>query len=123
MITGIYNKLEERTDCMGLFDLFRRKTQVALPETREADISEPPYVHPRVDFTMDISEEEKETVSVVASAIAAGSWPDSSFRIKSIRGIDTGREIAAAIVSAVMAGERPDSRFRLVSVTEVKNER
>lgn len=108
---------------MGLFDLFRRKTQEALPEACEADITDPVGVHPRVDFTMEVSEEEKETVSVVASAIAAGSWPDSTFRIRSIRGIDTGREMAAAIVSAVMAGERPDSRFRLVSVTEVKKER
>lgn len=108
---------------MGLFDLFRRKRKEALPEACKADIAETFDVHPGVDFTMEVSEEEKETVSVAATAIAAGSWPDSTFRIRNVRGIDTGREIAVAIVSAVMAGERPDSRFRLVSVTEVKKER
>ncbi len=108
---------------MGLFDLFRKKRQEAIPEIPEALSEKPPVVQHGIDFTMDVSEEEKETVSVIASAIAAGSWPDSTFRIRNIRGIDTGREIAAAIVSAVMAGDRPDSQFRLVSVTEVKNER
>jgi hypothetical protein len=46
--------------------------------------------------------------------------PDSKFRVKSVTGIDTDKEIAAAIVSAVAAGDHPDSHFRLVSITEVK---
>lgn len=109
---------------MGLFDLFKKKK----PELKKDPMKplekstgqEPVKESSKVDFTREITEEEKELVAVIASSIAAGSEPDAKFKIKSIQGIDTDKEIAAAIVSAVLAGDRPDSAFRLVSITEVK---
>lgn len=108
---------------MGLFDLFRKKKpepvhQEAVSPAPAAPVSAPA----RVDFTREITPEEKELTAVVASAIAAGSYPDASFKIKNIQGIDTDKETAAAIVSAVMAGDQPDSTFRLVSITEMNKE-
>jgi phosphoribosylamine-glycine ligase len=108
---------------MGLFDLFRKKKPEPVHQKPAAPVAAPAARTPsRVDFRREISAEEKELVAVVASAIAAGSYPDASFKIKDIQGIDTDKEMAAAIVSAIMADDRPDSTFRLVSITETNKE-
>lgn len=106
---------------MGLFNLFRKKKSELVHQEAVSPASTAP-VPARVDFTCEITPEEKELTAVVASAIAAGSYPDSSFKIKNIQGINTDKETAAAIVSAVMAGNQPNSTFRLVSITEMKKE-
>lgn len=107
---------------MGFFDRFRKKNE---PKVGEKNTTKDQYIvpikdEPKVSFTRDISSEETELATVIASAVAAGSMPDSKFRVKSVTGIDTDKEIAAAIVSAVAAGDHPDSHFRIVSITEVK---
>ena len=109
---------------MGLFDFLRKKKPEPVHQQKQtapvaaAAVSTPS----QVDFRRGISAEEKELVAVVASAIAAGSYPDASFKIKDIQGIDTDKEMAAAIVSAIMADDRPNSTFRLVSITETNKE-
>lgn len=106
---------------MGLFDFLRKKKPEPVHHQKQtapiaaANVSSPC----KVDFLREISADEKELVAVVASAIAAGSYPDASFRIKDIQGIDTYKEMAAAIVSAIIAEDQPDSTFRLVSITEI----
>ena len=107
---------------MGFFDRFRKKPALqANPEVLEA-VETPSSVQaqPKVDFERAICSEEKEIAAVIASAIAAGSHPDSAFRVKSVVGIDTDKEVAAAIVAAIAAGDHPDSYFRLVSITEIQ---
>lgn len=112
---------ERRVPNMGFFDRFRKKPspQAELKISAAAQTTPPAPVQPKVDFERAISAEEKEIAAVIASAIAAGSHPDSSFRVKSVTGIDTDKEVAAAIVAAIAAGDHPDSHFRLVSITEI----
>ncbi|WP_312652880.1 hypothetical protein [Proteiniclasticum sp.] len=109
---------------MGLFDFLRKKKPEPVhQENQSAPVAAAGVSSPgKVDFFREISAEEKELVAVAASAIAAGSYPDTSFRIKDIQGIDTDKEMAAAIVSAIIAEDRPDSTFRLVSITEINKE-
>lgn len=105
---------------MGIFDLFRKKKpEPACPEmSTPASAPEVPALA-KVDFTREISFEEQELVTVIASAVAAGSHPDSAFRVKRVVGIDTEKEVAAVIAAAVAAGGYPDSKFRLVSIKEI----
>lgn len=75
-----------------------------------------------IDFTLPVNEDEKELVSVIASSIAAGDHPNSSFRVTHIEKIDTDKEIAAAIVAAVMVHDKKDATVRLVSIQEIQKD-
>lgn len=66
-----------------------------------------------------ISEVERETVALITSAIAAGAYPESQFRITKITPIDTDYEIAGVICAAIAAGDYPDSAFRIKSIKRV----
>jgi len=79
--------------------------------------SENDYV--RLGLTADVTEDEKELVSVIASSILAGSKSDVQFKVKSVRGIDMDKINAIAAISAIAAGDYPESVFRLVSIKEV----
>lgn len=103
---------------MGLFDRFRSKPKSQnqfenTVDTVSEDVDS-------VNFYREVSLEEKELVSVIASAIMAGEKTDSQFVVKEVIGIDTDKEIVAAIVSAIASGDNPDSHFVLKSIEEVK---
>ena len=113
---------------MGFFDIFRKKTK---PEDQVATkidtgLSIGSNVNPNppdplnVDMTLEVSDEEKELVALIASAIASGDNPEAEFRVASIKGIDVDKEVAAAIVSAIAAGDNPNSNFILKSIKEIK---
>lgn len=108
---------------MGFFDIFRKKAEPKVQEAENKSLNINTNSVPKhnldVDMTLEVTEEEKELVSVIASAIASGDNPDSSFRIKSIKRIDVDKEIAAAIVAAVAAGDNPNASFRLRSIKEI----
>ena len=113
---------------MSLFDWFRKQKQGA-QESSMASNSEnkikkttmQPIVQKQaIDFSVPVtSEEEKELVSVIASAIAVGDDPDSNIRVKSIMGIDTEKEIAAGIAAAIAAENYMDSNFILKSIERI----
>lgn len=67
----------------------------------------------------EISDTEREEVALIASAIAAGAYPDSKFRIQKITPIDTDYEAAGIICAAIAAGDYPDSAFRIKSIKRV----
>lgn len=105
---------------MGILDLFRKKKPKVVSQEISASASTPEVpALAKVDFTREISYEEQELVTVIASAVAAGSHPDSAFRVTRVVGIDTEKEVVAVIAAAVAAGEYPDSKFRLVSIKEI----
>lgn len=72
------------------------------------------------EFTLSsaVNPEEMELVSLITSCIAASDQSLSKYKIKSIKEIDTEKELAAALVGAILAQDRPSSQFRLVRIEE-----
>lgn len=107
---------------MKFFEWFKKKNEPKIVDNKIATEQFPTTskAEPKVDFSRNISAEEKEIVAVISSAIVAEGSQDSKFRVKSITGIDMDKEIAAVIISAVAAGDHPNSNFRLVSIKEIK---
>lgn len=114
---------------MGLFDFLRKKP--SYPAERQQPEESPvlqahtgnngSMVHrSEVDFTRIISDEEREVVAVVTSAVLAGSNESAHMRVRNVTGIDTDKEIAAALVAAIAAHDKPEDSFRLHSITRVK---
>lgn len=76
-------------------------------------------VEKSIDFTFEVlNDDEKDCVSVIAASIMANNNPDSSFKVVSVREVDTDMEHCAIIASAIMAGDSLESRFKLVSIKE-----
>ena len=110
-----------------MFNFFKRKNGPAVSsqgwDQNEVQIPEPVVPAPDpLDFACPITDEERETVSVIASAILAGDSPDSIIKVRSVTGIDLDKEAAAVIVGAVLSAERSDTVFRLKSITEITQE-
>lgn len=77
-------------------------------------------VEKKIDFTVEIDdEEERDCVSVIASAIMANNNPNTSFKVKSVRRIDVEMEHCAVIASAIMAANSLESSFKLVSIERI----
>ncbi|MBU5310975.1 hypothetical protein KQI38_02960 [Tissierella carlieri] len=109
---------------MGFFDRFRRNTNSMEEEENiesiNSNISNEIFDNSVLDLLLEVSDEEKELVSLIASVIASGDHLDAKFKVTSIKGIDIDKEIAAAIVSAIAAGDNQNSNFRLKSITQIK---
>jgi hypothetical protein len=113
---------------MGLFDFIRKKNT---HPTERRQLGESPVVQvntrsggspdqrAEVDFARIISDEERELVAVVTSAVLAGSNDSSHMRVRNVTGIDLEKEIAAAIVGAIASGDHPNSQFRLKSIARI----
>ena len=72
-----------------------------------------------VDFSLPVSQEDKELVAAIASAILVHNDSDVTVQVKSITEIDLEKEIAAAIIGAIAAGDYPASQFRLNSIARI----
>lgn len=72
-----------------------------------------------VDFSLSVSQEDKELVAAIASAILVHDDSDVTVQVKSITEIDLEKEIAAAIIGAIAAGDHPASQFRLKSIARI----
>jgi len=72
-----------------------------------------------VDFSLPVSQEEKELVAAIASAVLVHDDSDVTVQVKSITGIYLEKEIAAAIIGAIAAGDHPASQFRLKSIARI----
>lgn len=108
---------------MGLFDWFRKpdqkETGTRAPEVVTQDVQPTAVAKRDVDFSLPVSEEEKEIVSVIISAIAAEHYSGKKFRINEITRIDTDKEIAAAIVGAIAANDKPNANFVLRKIERI----
>ena len=112
---------------MSLFDWFRKKekgqqttepVEATYEQKNDSDrsmISEAKGLA----FFVPVSEEEKELVSVIASAIAAGDHPDSKISVKNVMAVDTEKEIVAVIAAALAAEDYPNSHFHLKSIERI----
>lgn len=67
---------------------------------------------------LPVSEEEKELVSVIATAIAAGDRPDSQFRVKDIQVRNREYVEVALIASAIAAGQGQNVELSVKSIFE-----
>ena len=110
-----------------MFNFFKRKNEpvVSSQGWDQTEVQVPASAAPvpdPLDFTCPVTDEERETVSVIASSILAGDRPDSIIKVRSVTGIDLDKEAAAAIVGAVLSAERSDTVFRLKSITEITQE-
>ncbi|MGA9519394.1 MAG: hypothetical protein WBV27_11465 [Trichococcus sp.] len=72
-----------------------------------------------VDFSLPVSQEDKELVAAIASAILVHDDSDVTVQVKGITEIDLEKEIAAAIIGAIAAGDHPASQFRLKSIARI----
>lgn len=98
------------------------KIQSISGESAQSVLTEYENEYVRLGLTIDVTEDEKELVSVIASSILAGSESDIQFKVKFVRGIDTDKMNAIAAISAISAGDYPDSVFGLVSIREIVNQ-
>jgi|GEM_PF-2545459 len=76
-------------------------------------------IYTRLGLTCEMNAEERELVTVIASAIMAGSQTDTTLKIKQVVKIDKQKEIAAVIAAAIAAQNFPESTFRLIAVNEI----
>lgn len=108
-----------------MFKWFKRKKDVATKAT------DPPTTQPVAATPTEprLPKEEYQRVALIATAIAAGDHPESTFHIKHIQKLKsrTGlpmtfeeKDRVIAIASAILAGDRPDSQFRVKSVIKLK---
>lgn len=74
----------------------------------------------KLGLTREVTEEEKEIVSVIASAIFVGDSSGMNVRIKSVVGIDEVKIAAIATISAIATDDHPNSAFRLLSIKEIR---
>ncbi|SYZ80145.1 hypothetical protein [Trichococcus shcherbakoviae] len=72
-----------------------------------------------VDFSLPVSQEDKELVAAIASAILVHDDSDVTVQVKGITEIDLEKEIAATIIGAIAAGNHPASQFRLKSIARI----
>lgn len=111
---------------MGLFQrLFGKKntesatvsTDVTSEKTEKvdelADWQEVPFY-----VTADVP--EKELVTVVATAIAAGDRPDSQFVVKNIQVKNPEAQLVSLIATSIAAGDQPDSQFTVKKIYKRK---
>jgi hypothetical protein len=112
---------------MSLFGWFQKKenrqqttnpVEAAYEQKNDPDRSEISEAN-RLVFLVPVSEEEKELVSVIASAIAAGDHPDSKIRVKNVMAVDAEKEIVAVIAAALAAEDYPNSHFHLKSIKRI----
>lgn len=72
-----------------------------------------------VDFSRPVSQQDKELVAAIASAILVHDGSDVTVQVKNVTEIDLEKEIAAAIIGAIAAEDHPASQFRLKSIARI----
>ena len=105
---------------MSFFDRFRKsKSTVAQVEASTVKRAETPRGIAIPEF-LEVDQEEKELVSVIASSIVAGERSESELRVKNVFLRNEEKAVAVAISSAILAGDCPESTFQLKSITRIK---
>lgn len=109
-----------------MFNWFKRKKNSpsqAMDPPKTQPVVTPKPIEPR------LPKDEYQRVALIATAIAAGDHPKSTFHIKRIQKLKsrTGlpmtfeeKERVIAISSSILAGDRPESHFTVKSVTKLK---
>ncbi len=110
-----YNKCIEREGIL-MFWRKKKKQDEVIPQVQQDVVEDLPKA---IDFTLAVeNEEERDIVSIIASAIVSSDLSDATVRVKSVRRVDVDKEAAAVIAAAVMANDSPESTFRLISIEE-----
>ena len=113
---GFWEKLFSKRDAEEPVSVSPRKSEEQLQVL--SAIAEDEY--DRAGLTYPVSDEEKEEVSAIVSAIVSGDRPDSTIRIRRVAGIDSEKLAAGLIATAVAAADKPHAVFRLNNVSEAK---
>lgn len=105
---------------MGLFQrLFGKKNttpeSAELPRAQAVTIKEPLEDElagwAEVPFYVGADVPEKELVTVIATAIAAGDRPESEFRVNKIQVKNPEAQLVSLIATAIAAGDRPEAEL------------
>lgn len=69
---------------------------------------------------IDVGGTERELVSVIASSIAAGDYPESKFVIKKVQKINPEARTVSIIATALATGNDPKSKFTIKKIKKRK---
>ena len=109
---------------MGLFDFFRNKDsyhEKKEPQKDTLEVSSSSAQHEEwEEIPAYIDSDEKELVSVIASAIAAADQPESIFRVKSIKIRNPEAKKIAIIASSLASTESNDSTLVVTKILKKK---
>ncbi|WP_438835894.1 hypothetical protein [Streptococcus pluranimalium] len=108
---------------MGIFKRLFSKSKEAtdLPKIEERNRSQTSDEEwEEVSAYIPATSEDFQLVSVIASSIAAGDYPDSQFKVKSILKRNPESLTVSLISSSIAAGDYPDSQFVVKSIKRKK---
>lgn len=106
---------------MGLFSrLFTKESEEIKTEHNQIQPIEEDSEWQKIAGYIPVEREEYELVSVIATAIAAGDQPDSSFTIKRIMKRNPEAELVSVIASSIASADKPESQFVVRSIQEKK---
>lgn len=112
---------------MGLFSWLRRRQRQDEPAVVETPAA-PPATEPEpvdewelVPAFVPVSDDERTLPSVIATAIAAGDRPQSTFVVKGVERVNPEARLVSVIATAIAAGDRPESKFVVKRVYRKKS--
>ncbi|MGT2828374.1 hypothetical protein AB6M97_05125 [Streptococcus hillyeri] len=101
---------------MGFFQrLFGKSREPEVRQTAEPVPNELDGWEPVPGF-IPADKEDYELVSVIATAIAAGDYPDSQFKVTRIMQRNPEALTVSLIASSIAAGDYPDSQLTVKSI-------
>lgn len=104
---------------MGLFErLFHSKKAVESVENKELPKKKESGEWKAIPGYIPANKSEYQVVAPIATAIAAGDQPESTFIVKHIAKRNPEAQLVAVIVSSIVAADRPESQFVIKSIKE-----
>lgn len=108
---------------MGLFQrLFGKKNTMPEISEEQPSVLKQPVIEEElsgwveVPFYVDAPDVEKELVTVIATAIAAGDQPTSEFRVKKIQAKNPEAQLVSLIAAGIAAGDQPETRLAVKKI-------
>ncbi len=112
---------------MGFFDrLFGKKPSTTVTTESKSLVVEPTLVpdpladYEEVPFYLPADVPEKELVSVIAAAVAAGAYPETEFAIKKLMVKNPEAQLVTLIAASIAAGDEPDKQLVVRSIYRKK---
>lgn len=103
---------------MGLFDrLFGKQKELEVVEPAK----ETAFVKEELEWEelpgyLPADSEEYNEVALIATAIAAGDYPESTFKVKSILKRNPEAHVVSLIATSIAAGNNPESQFQIKTI-------
>lgn len=107
---------------MGLFErLFNKEiTETKIEETPLSPIREEKNEWQKIAGYIPVESEEHQVVSLIATAIAAGDRPESTFIVKRISKRNPEAQLVSVIATSIASADHAESQFVIQSIKEKK---